>query len=341
MSESADIRIAFVGCGGIADAHWQGIRSHAPQLQVTATIDTDPSRAAEMARATGARPFTSLEAALDGADLDAVDIMLPHHLHEEAATMAFAAGKHVVLEKPMATTLDACERILAAARAAGTVFMIAEQSQYWPDAVKVQQLIREGAIGEIITARAASVEPPVSAQGPTRPWRLVKAEAGGGICIDGGLHWIRPLRMWLGDVDEVVAALDYPHEEMEGESLAYAIFRFTSGKFAAYEALRAGAAQAPNEDFRVTGTEGILVIENGRTRRTVLYNPHHPEGRDVPLPLGATHSLAYGLELADFAQAVLKGTPLTATPEDSLGDLRTVLAMYRSAESRQWEKVAD
>ncbi len=342
MAESNNVRIAFVGCGGIAQAHWRGIQSHAPQLQVVAAVDENSSRAAEMAGQTGGRAFTSLDDALAWGNFDAVDIMLPHNVHEEAAILAFAAGKHVVLEKPMATTIDACDRILAAAREAGTVFMIAEQSQYWPDVVKVQQLIREGAIGEIITARAASVEPPVSAEGPTRPWRLIKAEAGGGICIDGGLHWVRPLRMWLGDVDEVVAALDYPHKEMEGESLAYAIFRFTSGRFAAYEALRAGAAQAPNnEDFRVTGTEGILVIENGRTRRTLLYDPHHPEGRDVPLPAGATHSSAYGLELADFAQAVLEGTPLTATPEDSLGDLRTVLAMYRSAESRRWEKVAD
>ncbi len=339
MAESNSVRIAFVGCGEIAQAHWRGIQSHAPQLQVVAAVDRNSSRAAEIADQTGGRAFASLEDALAWGNFDAVDIMLPHIVHEEAAILAFAAGKHVVLEKPMATTIDACERILAAAREAGTVFMIAEQSQYWPDAVKVQRLIRDGAIGEIITARAASVEPPVSAEGPTRPWRLVKAEAGGGICIDGGLHWIRPLRMWLGDVDEVVAALDYPHEEMEGESLAYAIFRFASGKLAAYEALRAGAAQAPNEDFRVTGTEGILVIENGRTRRTLLYDLHHPEGHDVPLPAGETRSSAYGLELADFARAVLKGTPLTATPEDSLGDLRTVLAMYRSAESRQWEKV--
>lgn len=71
-----------------------------------------------------------------------------------SAVRAFAAGKHVVLEKPMATTLDACDRILAAAKEAGTVFMIAEQSQYWPGVVQVQQLIRGGAIGEIITAEA-------------------------------------------------------------------------------------------------------------------------------------------------------------------------------------------
>ncbi len=123
MAESNNVRIAFIGCGDIAQAHWRGIQSHAPQLQVVAAVDENSSRAAEMAGQTGGRAFTSLDDALAWGNFDAVDIMLPHNVHEEAAILAFAAGKHVVLEKPMATTIDACDRILAAAREAGTVFI--------------------------------------------------------------------------------------------------------------------------------------------------------------------------------------------------------------------------
>jgi predicted dehydrogenase len=339
MRKSPTIRIAFLGCGRIAQAHWRGVQSHAPQLEVTAAIDVDPVRATEMAKQTGAQPFASLEAALEQGDFDAVDIMLPHHLHEDAAVRAFSAGKHVVLEKPMATTLEACDRILAAAKEAGTVFMIAEQSQYWPAAVKVQQLIREGAIGEIITAEAFFGGKVGSSWGADA-WRYNRAITGGGICIDGGLHWMRPLRMWLGEIDEVVAILGYPLTEMEGESLSHAIFRFKSGKHAAYKALRAGSITAPSEDFRVTGTEGILVVEKGREGRVLLYNRDHREGLEV-LSAGEKTASAFGLELADFAQAVLEGARLIAGPEESLGELRTALAMYRSAESHQWEKVWD
>ena len=67
---------------------------------------------------------------------------------------AEVAGKHVLLEKPMAPTLEGCARILAAAKAAGTVFMVAENAQYWPEIVKAQELIKGGDLGEIITARA-------------------------------------------------------------------------------------------------------------------------------------------------------------------------------------------
>ncbi len=339
MTESPNVKIAFVGCGGIAQAHWRGIQAHAPQLEVTATVDVDPARAAQMAEQTGGVSYTSLEAALEQEDLAAVDIMLPHHLHEQAALLAFEAGKHVVLEKPMATTLDSCARILAAAHKAGTVFMVAEQSQYSPKVVKVQQLIQDGALGEIISARA-TFGGRVGTGWGSKPWRYDKQITGGGICIDGGSHWIRPLRMWLGEIDEVVAVIDHPLKEMEGESLAHAIFRFQSGKLAVFEALRAGSARAPGEDFRVTGTQGIVVIEKGREGRALLYDPEHRQGADL-LAEAETREDAFGLELADFGGAVLNGTDLAAGPEESLGELRTALAIYRSAESHQWEKVWD
>jgi predicted dehydrogenase len=200
-------------------------------------------------------------------------------------------------------------------------------------------LIREGAIGEIITAEGFFGGRVGSSWGADA-WRYDKAITGGGICIDGGAHWIRPLRMWLGEIDEVVAVLDYPLKAMEGESLAHAIFRFQSGKYASFKALRAGAANAPGDDFRVTGTEGILVVEKGSEGRVMLYDREHRQGLEV-LSAGERKASAYGLELADFVQAVLEGTPLAAGPEESLGELRTALAMYRSAESHQWEKVWD
>jgi predicted dehydrogenase len=290
-----------------------------------------------MAELTGGEAFTSLEDALDRGDFEAVDIMLPPHLHEEAAILAFEAGKHVILEKPMATTLSGCERILSAAREAGRVFMIAEQAQYWPDVVKVQQLIQDGAIGEIITARAMFSEK-VEKQRGDRPWRYSAEITGGGICIDGGLHKIRPLRMWLGEIDEVIAILGYPFEPMEGESLAHALFRFKSGTIASYGAIINDAVDGVGEEFSIIGTDGTIVIEQGNEGRCLLYNRDAPKGRNI-LPEGKRQDAAYGLELADFTKAVLEGSDPAAGPEESLGELRTVLAMYRSAKSRQWEKV--
>ena len=340
MEKTKQIKLAFVGCGGIAQAHWRGIRAHAPQIKVTATIDTNPERAEKMAETTGGQPFTSLEAALGEGDFSAVDIMLPHILHEEAAVRAFGAGKHIVLEKPMSTTLESCDRIMAAAQQAGTIFMVAEQSQFWPDARKVRQLLQEGAIGDIITARAFFGGAVGTGWG-SKPWRYDKTITGGGICIDGGAHWIRPLRMWFGEIDEVVAVTGHPLAAMEGESLARVLVRFTSGTVAVFDALRAGSFMGPGEEFRITGTQGELIIEKGRQGRLLRYSKEHPDGEVILDNKHEGRSAAFGYELHDFAQAVLEGKPLEASPEYSLGELRTALAIYRSAESRQWEKVWD
>ena len=235
---SQTLKLAFVGCGAIAPYHLNGIKEHAPRIQVTAAIDPNRAKAEEIAAETGAQVFGSLEEGLAHGDFDAVDILTPHHLHEPLAIQAFQAGKHVVLEKPMATTLAACGRIFTAAKQAGTVFMLAENAQYWPEIVKAQELIEQGAIGDIITARAAFFMPldPYWFQ-DEQPWRLDRDMTGGGITIDGGSHWLRPLRMWLGEVDEVVAVLDHPVAEMQGESHVRSLMRFRSGKFATYDAL--------------------------------------------------------------------------------------------------------
>ena len=156
---SRTLKLAFVGCGAIAPFHLNGIKDQASRIEITAAIDPDRSKAERVAAETGADVFRSLEEGLAKGGFDAVDIMTPHHLHEALAIQAFQAGKHVLLEKPMAPTLEGCERIFVAARKAGTVFMLAENAQYWPEILKAQELIKSGAIGEIITARAAFVMP--------------------------------------------------------------------------------------------------------------------------------------------------------------------------------------
>ncbi len=332
------LKLAMVGCGNIARAHWRGIRRIAQRIDVTAVVDTDKARRTAMSERTGATGYASLDEALDAGGFDAALLLLPHDLHEEAAVRCFEAGMHVAMEKPMAPTVEACDRILAAAREAGTVFMIAEQSQYWPDVVRACELLEAGAIGDVIHARAHYLDPYEPDPADPKPWRFQLDRAGGGVCIDGGAHWIRPLRMFLGEVDEVLAVTGRSVEEMEGESWAHALLRFESGCIANFDAHLCPVPIAPTEDFRITGTHGTLVIEAGPKGRLLLFDAEHPEGEEI-LEGWAGKLDGFGYELDDFASAVLDGAPLRATAEFSLGELRTALAMVRSAESRQWEKV--
>ena len=328
--------MALVGCGAISRVHLPAIHGGAPRIDITAVVDADRARADAMARETGARAFTSLDEALARADFEAVDLMLPHHLHEEMAVRSFAAGKHVLLEKPLATTLDACDRILAAWKRAGTVFLVAENTQYWPEVLTVGRLLEQGTIGEVVTARGSFAIPPLPAYyGGDGAWRLDNAVAGGGIVIDAGSHWIRPLRMLLGEVDEVVGALGRPYAAMQGESLARALLRFRSGVVAVLDGLMKEGPFVPEPMFRITGARGEITIE--RPGRVVLWDADHRDGQQIGDVGGYQQS--YPGEFADFAAAVLDGTPLAAGPEAALGELRVALALYRSAETRRWEKV--
>lgn len=342
QTQSQTLRLALVGCGAISKMHRIGIQDGAPRIAITAAVDVSRASAESVASETGAEVFESLDAALESGCFDAVDLMLPHHLHESAALRCLDAGVHVLLEKPMAPSVDACARILEAAGKAaernGAVFMVAENSQYWPEVVTAKRLIDDGVIGDVVTARAAIFFPPMGDYyGGDKPWRFDNAAAGGGIALDTGSHWIRPLRIWLGEVDEVVAALGHPFGQMEGESLVRSLLRFRSGVVASFDALLSEAPLSPEPLFRITGSRGEITID-GLGRATV-FDADHRRGRSEGEPGGYMKS--YAGEFEDFAAAVLDGRPLAAGPEVALGELRTALALYRSAETRSWEKVWD
>jgi UDP-N-acetyl-2-amino-2-deoxyglucuronate dehydrogenase len=334
---SGPIRLAVVGCGAIAHWHLDAIDRAGAPVTTVAAIDPVAANAQRVAASTGAEAFASLTDALASpVAIDAALIAVPHHLHEAIAVEALGAGLHVLLEKPLAPTLEACDRILAAARAAGSVFMVAENAQYWPEALVVRNCIADGAVGDVITARAATFFPALTDfYGGERPWRFDREAAGGGVVIDTGSHWLRPLRMWLGEVDEVVAALGHPNAEMEGESLCRALLRFDSGAIAAFDAMLATGAIANQPLFTVTGTRGELTVEGSGWVK--LFDGTDWKGTKVGEQGGYLNS--YEGEWNDFASAVLHGTAPAATAEYALGELRLALAMYRSAETQRWEKV--
>ena len=336
---SDKLKLAFIGCGAIARFHLNGIIGQTTDIDVTTLVDLDEVKAQAYAEETGGQVFTSLDEALAKGDFDAVDIMLPHDLHEEIAIQCLEAGKHVMLEKPIAPTLDACDRIIAAAKEAPGVFMVAENSQYWPEIVEAKKHIDAGAIGEIITARAAFVYAFDDYWfKEEKPWRYEKGRTGGGITIDGGSHWIRPLRMWMGELREVVGVIGHPLTQMEGESLTRALFRFESGKTAIFDAMMIDTVFAPEPWWRITGTTGELTINAGLDGAELwLWDAENPKGKKLFSSLGYTES--FGPELADFSGAALKGNTLAAGPEQALGELRAALAIYRSAESGRWEQV--
>jgi UDP-N-acetyl-2-amino-2-deoxyglucuronate dehydrogenase len=340
------LKLAFLGCGNIAKAHWQGIKERAPEIEVTTLIDINLGNAEQISKLIGTSPdiFSSFEEALLKGNFTAVEIMLPHYLHEEAAIKAFSAGKHVLLEKPISTSLPSCSRIFSAAKKAAkinkTIFMVGENAQYWPEIQETKRLIDSGIIGEVETATANFIVPFADSirKEYVNQWRSQQSKMGGGIVIDGGSHWLRPLRIWMGEIKSVVAAVRHPRKEIEGESLCHAILCFESGKLAYYSANLASEYTAAQPWWKITGNKGEIWIESGFKGRLLLVNEEYPDpsGKQMMEPQGYFSS--FGYQLHDFSQAVLHGKPLQAPPESALLDLQAIQAMYVSAKNLHWEQ---
>jgi UDP-N-acetyl-2-amino-2-deoxyglucuronate dehydrogenase len=329
-----NLDLAVVGCGAIAEWHLDALRS-VPEVRVTAAVDVDLARAKDLAARAGAAAFESVGEALAGADFAAALVLVPPQHHEAVAVQLLSAGRHVMLEKPMANTLDECDRILEAADRAGTVFMVAENGQYWPEVVQAQQLIAEDAIGELVTVRACCPIPPLAQFYVPGGWRYDAVAAGGGVTLDTGSHWLRPLRMLMGEIDQVTAAVGHPFPAMEGESLVRSLLRFRSGQVGSFDAYIVTGPCGPEPAFRVTGTAGEIAVD--ALGSLTLYDAESPSGRRFDG--GGGYMASYAAEHRDFVSAVLGGAPLAAGPREALGELRVARAIYRSARSGCWEEV--
>ncbi len=337
---TGQLQIALVGCGAIAQYHLAGIEELDGRVAVTAVVDPVIERAQELAQRTGAKAFESLTSAIADGQFAAVDIMTPHHTHEQLALEALAGGKHVLLEKPISTSLASCNRILSAAAAAELVLSVAENGEFWPELVRAKELIDEGAIGEVVTARALFVyEYDQQWFKESDPWRMQAAKTGGGIVVDGSSHWIRPLRNWIGEIESLVAVIAHPFTAMEGESQCQAILRFESGKTAVFEALTIDGVIGPQDWWRITGTKGEIAIRDSFEGELIICDQTTPRGRTIMDTVG--YAGAFAGEIGDFADAVLDGTPLRAGPEQSLAEFKIAQAIYRSAATGSWVRPAD
>ncbi|MBT7204952.1 MAG: Gfo/Idh/MocA family oxidoreductase [Deltaproteobacteria bacterium] len=344
------MKLALIGCGRIAAVHAESVIQYAADskhpIEIVALIDTN-SVNAEKFKSTynlACKIFTQLEDAVRETALDSVIISVPHYLHEDLALRAFSQNLNVLLEKPMAHTLDSAFRILEQSRRSDQIFMIAENSQYWPEILKVNDLLSDGIIGEVVTAKASFRQAsdkdifdsycvlPGSTE--SKAWRYSVAAAGGGITIDGGAHWIRPLRFWFGEIQETFCKFSYPHPLMEGESLSQAIFTFEKPLTAIFEGiLTEKTVFSKDYAFRITGTQGEIMV-GPEGYGVYVFDQAHPDGFQLFDRHGYISSFYH--QFHDFYSCVVSGKTPDASAEYSLGEMRVAFAMAKSNIEKMW-----
>jgi predicted dehydrogenase len=350
------LNVAIVGCGTIGLNHARAIARH-PQLTITALVDAVPEAASSLADRVAEdadRPdeFTSLTDALSQAPVDIVVICTPSGLHVTAAEEAIAAGKHVVIEKPLDTSLARARRILELSRQAesgGLVVSVISQHRFDPASVVVAEAARSGRLGTLTSGLASVAWWRGQDYYDSGRWRGTWELDGGGAVMNQGVHTVDLLLWVLGRPVEISAQTALlAHERIEVEDIAVATIRFESGALAV---LHATTAAFPGTGVRlqVHGDRGSAVIHDDQLEFFAADgDPADRAGQVVPVPDIRGNSKEEGAfvvghlrQYEDVVEAILQHRPPGVRVQDAFESLCAVQAVYLSATSGRPVRVAD
>ena len=323
------MRLALIGCGSIAT------RTHLPAFQkidgveVVAFAGRSRPKAEAAAKMWGSGAVVDdWRAALAVEGVDAVDICTPNALHAEIALEAIARGLHVLVEKPMATTVAEADAMVAAADAAGVVLMPAQNVRFAAPFVAAAEAVRAGRIGSTVSFRAAFGHGGPEGWAPDATWFLDREAAGGGALLDLGVHMIDVIRAVLGDeVVEVAAMVDGDAGGVE--RVAQLVLRMGDG---ALGTLQASWSARPGPDHQLTifGTEGKLHLD-GRTPLTFS----GLDGASERVELPATGDNPFDA----FVRAVAGERPLAVDGRDGRAAVAIADAAYEAARTGRTTRV--
>lgn len=220
------LKVGLVGTGSISNRHLAAYLEHPDRLELTAVCDVVEGAAREYAKRAGVdNVYVRFDDMLHNADIDAVDICTSHDQHAPQTIAAAGAGKHVLVEKSMANTLQSCRDMIEAADNARVTLMVGQQLRYSPEARVVKRFIDEGNLGHIQAVRTH-----VMTMATRKPW-MNDAKYGGGILMLNSVHHIDLLRYYVGNVTRVMGMRRslYPKMRNGAEDLVAATIEFENG----------------------------------------------------------------------------------------------------------------
>jgi predicted dehydrogenase len=336
------LRLGLVGAGVAGQMRALAARG-LPGFALVAVADPDVGAAARAARG-GARAVADYGEIIDRSDIDVVVVSAPTPLHEEVAVAALAAGKHVLCEKPLAPTSQACRRILEAARRADRALAVGFNHRYLPPFRFLKSALDTGVIGRLAHVRALAGHAEVAEF--RADWMYLGALAGGGAMMDLGIHMTDLIRFLAGEIAEVHGAAMGGVWRVEGsEDDALALMRTTAGVPIAYHATWTEwrgyvfRLEAYGDRGLIRAQYGPMLNEvvlrrpgGGRSRRWKLYP--RANLRDRLLGWRATARRTFGEELRDFARLVAGERGVLADGLDGLRAVELAEAVYESSRRR-------
>ena len=315
---SDTIKIGFIGAGGIARHHMKQL-SEIAEAQVVAMAEPSEASIAKMVETypqlSTCRFYSDHREMLDSEQMDAVQIHTPHTLHFPQAMDCLAKNLHVLIEKPLVTTTEHANALIAAAQ--GRVVMVSYQRHYQPTYRYVKQLIDSGALGSL--QYIAALQSQGWYKGTRGTWRQEPSLSGGGQLNDSGSHLIDILLWTTGLVpEEVFATIQYYDAKVDIDS-AIAV-RFRNGARGTISII--GDSPFWWEDFSIWGSKGAILYRNGKLYHQTL---GEKMAEVTDLPEGSNPD-------RNFVNAILGKEEVQSPPECGLRVIRFTEAAWRSAQ---------
>jgi predicted dehydrogenase len=349
------IGTALIGVGKIASAHAEALAS-LPGSRFLAVLDADPARARAFADRYDVRAHSSLDALLADPDVQMVSICTPHPTHAELAIRVAESGRHVLVEKPMALTLDDCDAMIRAASANGVRLGVVSQRRLYEPVVRVREAIVEGRIGRPILATVTVLGWRGQDYYAADPWRGTLSGEGGGILVNQVTHHLDLLQWLMGPVEEVFAyCANLNHEYIEVEDTAIAVLRFRGG---ALGSIVVSNSQKPGLFGRIhihgaTGASVGVETETGSAFVAGVTSTVAPPLNDIWTIPGEEHRLRewqredrarasridimthyHRAQIEDFLDAIRDGREPLVSGEEGRKSVEIASAIYRSQADR-------
>jgi len=328
MTNEDRIGWGIVGLGRIANDEIAPAVTAAPNSTLVGVVSRDATRAAEFAARHGAAAaYDDYQALLSDPAVDAVYIATPNALHAEQVTAAARAGKHVLCDKPLATSIGEAERAIAECQAAGVHLGVTFQVRNYEGMDEIRKMLADGEIGSV---RLAQVELAAGRNLP-KGWRTDPTMAGAGAMNNMGVHAYDLLRCLFGaEVTEVTAVADV-EPGWDVDTMALALLRFDNGALAYVNANQSVAD--PQCDLAIYGTEGRVLGRD--VTRPNLQGSISVTGRNGSHEREVSSAGGFIATVANFAESVLHGQPPSPSGADALRSVELTEAMARSVRERR------
>jgi predicted dehydrogenase len=329
--------VGIIGLGIISDAHEKGVVDAGDIADLIAVCDINREKAESMGKKHNAAVYTDYRDLLADPMVEVVDIILPHHLHYQVAKDCIDAGKHILIEKPLALSSSNGADLIDRANRKGIIFSVAENTRFVTAYLEVERILASGELGKILSVRTLISGSEIYRLTNDQTWKGKKEGSGGGVLMDAAPHTFYLLKWLFGGIDILQAFENQLISQSEVEDNAIVIGTLKNSIL--FYSQFSFTVQAPwTERLEINGCNGSIIIDQISNPVGMLFtgsNDFYGRKLDIPYDPENWKFNSIATEVAEFLRTVVNsGKPAV----DALDANYAVYAVEKAYESSKTGK---